>query len=93
MKRKKLQLTDQQVQFLKEFKQKRARSLPQINRANILLLLAKGKAADEIACFLDVGRNTVSRTKQQCIREGLEAALGEPPPSGPAPQIQTTPGG
>lgn len=77
MKRTRVNLTQQQVNFLKEFKQQKNRSLREINRANILLLLHRGKQAKEITDFLDVGRNTVSRTKQKFIREGIEAALEE----------------
>lgn len=70
-------LTPPQVKFLKEFKQEGQRSLREINRVNILLLLHKGKQAKEIADYLDVGRNTVSRTKQKFIRDGIKAALEE----------------
>ena len=66
MKKTSLSLTPDQVKFLRE-----------INRANILLLLDKGKQAVEITDFLDVGRNTVSRTKQKFIRHGINAALQE----------------
>jgi transposase len=41
------------------------------------LLLHKEKQAKEIAEFLDVGRNTVSRTKQKYLHEGMQAALEE----------------
>ena len=64
-------------EILKKFKQEGKRSLREINRANILLLLDKGKQAIEIADFLDIGRNTVSRTKQKFLREGIKAALEE----------------
>lgn len=72
-----LTLTPDQEKFLKEFKQQGKRSLREINRANILLLLHKGKKAKEIVDFLDVGRNTVSRTKQDFIRGGIKVALEE----------------
>lgn len=72
-----LSLTPDQEKFLKEFKQQGKRSLREINRANILLLLHKGKKAKEIVDFLDVGRNTVSRTKQDFIRGGIKVALEE----------------
>jgi transposase len=72
-----LNLTPDQEKFLKEFKQQGKRSLREINRANILLLLHRGKKAKEIVDFLDVGRNTVSRTKQNFIRGGIKAALEE----------------
>lgn len=72
-----IKLTLKEIRFLKEFKQADSRSLREINRANILLILNKGKQALEIAEFLDVGRNTVSRVKQKYLREGMQAALEE----------------
>ncbi len=77
MKQTTVNLTPRQVKFLKDFKQQDKRSLREINRANILLLLDKGKQAVEIVEFLDVGRNTVSRTKQKFLQEGIQAALEE----------------
>lgn len=77
MKKPAVKLTAMQVQFLKDFKQQGKRSLREINRANILLLLNKGKEAIEIADFLDVGRNTVSRTKLKFVTSGISAALEE----------------
>ena len=77
MGKKALNLTPDQDKFLREFKQQGKRSLREINRANILLLLHKGKKAKEIGDFLDVGRNTVSRTKQNYISGGIKAAIEE----------------
>ena len=77
-----INLTTKQVKFLKEFKQQDKRSLREINRANILLLLDKEKQATEIVEFLDVGRNTVSRTKQKFLQEGIPSALEEEPRCG-----------
>ena len=88
MKQSRINLTTEQLKFLKDFKGQEKRSLREINRANILLLLNKGKRAEEIAEFLDIGRNTVSRTKQRFLREGIEAALREEQRSG-QPKIHT----
>jgi len=82
MKHTTVNLTAKQVKFLKDFKQQEKKSLREINRANILLLLDKGKQATEIVEFLDVGRNTVSRTKQNFLREGMQSALEEYPRCG-----------
>lgn len=82
MKHTTINLTTRQMKFLKDFKHQDKRSLREINRANILLLLDKKKQATEIAEFLDVGRNTVSRTKQNFLRDGIQAALEENPRSG-----------
>lgn len=72
-----IHLTSKQIKFLKDYKQQEERSLREINRANILLLLHKGKEASDITEFLDIGRNTVSRTKQKYLREGIKASLQE----------------
>lgn len=77
MKKTIVRLNSQEVEFLKNFKQEGKRSLREINRANILLLLDKGKQSIEISDFLDVGRNTVSRTKQKFLRKGIKATLQE----------------
>lgn len=88
MKQARVNLTTEQVKFLRDFKEREKRSLREINRANILLLLNKGKRSEEIAEFLDIGRNTVSRTKQKFLREGIEAALREEPRTG-QPKLHT----
>lgn len=82
MKHSSVTLTLQEVKYLKDFKQQDKRSLREINRANILLLLHKGKQTPEISEFLDVGRNTVSRTKQKFLRKGIHASLKEEQRSG-----------
>lgn len=77
MKHQSIKLTPVQIKYLKDFKNQGKKSLREINRATILLLLNKGKKASEITEFLDLGRNTVSRTKQKFLRYGLETALKE----------------
>ena len=82
MKQTTINLTPEEVKFLRDFRQQDGRSLREINRANTLLLLDRGKQAREIADFLDIGRNTVSRTKQKFLRQGIESALAEEERSG-----------
>ena len=82
MKQTTINLTPEEVKFLRDFRQQDGRSLREINRANTLLLLERGKQAREIADFLDIGRNTVSRTKQKFLRQGIESALAEEERSG-----------
>jgi putative transposase len=77
MKKSSVSISPKNLKFLRNFKKEDKRSLREINRANILLLLHKGKQESEIAEFLDVGRNTVSRTKQKYLRKGMKAALEE----------------
>ena len=82
MKQTTINLTPEEVKFLRDFRKQDGRSLREINRANTLLLLERGKQAREIAEFLDIGRNTVSRTKQKFLRQGIESALAEEERSG-----------
>ncbi|MFH2032764.1 MAG: helix-turn-helix domain-containing protein [Bacteroidota bacterium] len=64
------------------YKKSAHRSEREYNRANILLLLDKGKMDSEIEDFLEVDRTTIWRTKQKYINEGLEHALQEKERSG-----------
>jgi putative transposase len=77
MKKSSVSISPKNLKFIRNFKKEDKRSLREINRANILLLLHKGKQESEIAEFLDVGRNTVSRTKQKYLHKGMKAALEE----------------
>jgi transposase len=54
-------------------------------RAHILLLANRQKGDTEIAEILDVGRNTVWRTKKRYPEEGLKSALTENPRYGQPP--------
>lgn len=82
MKRTDIKLTEEEVILLREFKKSDYRSEREYNRANILLLLDKGKKDSEIKDFLDVDRATIWRTKQRYLKEGLENALREKERSG-----------
>ncbi len=82
MKRTDIKLTEKEVILLREFKKSDHRSEREYNRANILLLLDKGKKDSEIKDFLDVDRATIWRTKQRYLKEGLENALREKKRSG-----------
>jgi transposase len=82
MKRTKIKLTRKEINFLHEFKKSDYRSEREYNRANILLLLTKGKKDSEIEDFLEVERTTIWRTRQKYLKEGLENALHEKERSG-----------
>lgn len=82
MKRTEIKLTQKEVKSLREFKKSEYRSEREFNRANILLLVDKGKKDSEIKDFLDVERTTIWRTKQKYLKEGLESALREKERSG-----------
>lgn len=82
MKRTDIKLKQKEIIFLHEYKKTEYRSEREYNRANILLLLNKGKKDSEIEDFLEVDRATIWRTKQKYLKEGLEKALQEKERSG-----------
>lgn len=83
MPRTSLKLTPKDIRFLDNFKHDGARrSVRQLNRANILLLLHKKKVEKDIAEFLGVERTTVWRTKKRYLAKGVRFALEEDPRSG-----------
>lgn len=82
MKRKEIKLKSKEILFLQTFKKSERRSAREYDRANILLLLHKGKKDAEIADFLEVERTTIWRTKQKYFKEGIEKALEEKERSG-----------
>jgi transposase len=82
MKRTEIKLGQKEINFLHKYKKSKNRSEREYNRANILLLLHKGKRDSEIIDFLEVDRATIWRTKQKYLKEGLEKALQEKERSG-----------
>lgn len=82
MKRIEIKLRPKEILFLHEFKNSGSRTEREYNRANILLLLDKGKKDLEIEDFLEVDRTTIWRTRQKYLKEGLENALQEKERSG-----------
>jgi len=72
-----IQLSPKEREFLRIFKSSEKRSQREYDRANILLLLDKGKLDSEIVDFLEVERTTVWRTRKRYLEEGLERALQE----------------
>ncbi len=82
MKRIEIKLRPKEIIFLHEFKKSGSRTEREYNRANILLLLDKGKKDLEIGDFLEVDRTTIWRTRQKFLKEGIENALQEKERSG-----------
>jgi putative transposase len=78
----KINLEEDEVKFLRDFVKKGRKSARELTRARILLLADQQKGDAEIAETLDVGRNTVWRTKKKYREEGLQSALAEKPRSG-----------
>jgi len=82
MKRERVKLTEEEGDYLRSFKKSERRSQREYDRANILLLLHKGKKDSEIEDFLEVDRTTIWRTRTRFLKEGLPTALEEKPRSG-----------
>ena len=78
----KINLEEDEVKFLRDFVKKGRKSARGLTRARILLLANQQNEDAEIAETLDVGRNTVWRTKKKYREEGLQNALAEKPRSG-----------
>ena len=70
-------LAPEDIEELHRFKNAAKRSRREYDRANILLLLHKGKRDAEIEDFLEVDRTTIWRTKKRFLEEGLVPALEE----------------
>lgn len=77
-----VRLTPSEIEFLRAFKSSGKRSQREYDRANILLLLDKGKLDAEIVDFLEVERTTVWRTRKRYLEEGVEKSLQEKERSG-----------
>ena len=82
MKRVPVKLKRSELSYLRSFKTLAKRSKREYDRANILLLLHKGKKDSEIVDFLEVERTTVWRTRQRYLHEGIEKSLQEKDRSG-----------
>ena len=82
MKRELVKLSRSELAFLRSFKSSGKRSQREYARANILLLLHKGKKDAEIVDFPEVERTTVWRTRMRYLQEGVEKSLQEKERSG-----------
>ena len=81
-----IKLKEGELKFLRDFVKKGRKSARELTRAHILLLANRQKGDTEIAEILDVGRNTVWRTKKRYREEGLQSALTEKPRSDQPPK-------
>ena len=82
MKRSDIVLKPDEIEYLQSFKRSGKKSRREYDRANILLLLHKGKTDVDIEDFLEVERTTIWRTRKKFLEDGLEEALKEKPRSG-----------
>lgn len=77
-----IKLKEGELKFLRDFVNKGRKSARELTRARILLLANQQKGDTEIAEILDIGRNTVWRTKKRYCEAGLQRALTEKPRPG-----------
>jgi putative transposase len=80
-----IKLKKSELLYLESFKSSK-RSLREYNRANILLLLHKGKKIADIEDFLNVDRITIWRVKKKYLGLGVKNALEEDARSGQPPK-------
>ena len=73
----KINLKDEEVDYLTTFVKKGNKSARAITRARILLLSNNGKKDDEIKKILSPGRSTIWRVKNNYLSNGIEYALTE----------------
>lgn len=72
-----IKLTEEEVEYLKEFTRKGQKSARALTRAHILLQTHRGEKEATIAEMLNISRATVSNIKRRYREEGLESALKE----------------
>ena len=78
----KIKLKKGERKFLQRFVKTGTKKSRAIARANILLLADKGRDNDEISRAANVQRQSIWRTKNRYLKEGLDSALKEKPRSG-----------
>jgi hypothetical protein len=82
MQRVEIELKHEEIEFLHSYLKKGRMSKREYDRANILLLLNKGKGDSDISDFLDIDRTKIWRLRNCYLSDGLEKALQEKPRSG-----------
>lgn len=80
-------LTDDELRSLTVLTKRGATSARVQTRARTLLLLHRGRTADEVAAALAVGVATVFNVKRRYLSGGLSAALHDKPRSGKPARI------
>jgi len=77
-----IRLTEGEMEYLDTLVRKGRRSVRELTRAHVLLLLNDGRTEIEVKETLRISRATVSNIKRRYREEGLQAALTEKPRSG-----------
>lgn len=70
-------LNEEEVEYLKQLIAKGKPSARKVRRANTLLMANSKHTDDEIVAALSTGRSTVFRTRKRLVEEGLMNALSE----------------
>ena len=88
-KRAKLQISEEEMDFLLPTSRSRTESLSEVHRAKILLAYHRGDSISEIARAMRTNRPRVERTVQKALEYGVHAALRDLPRRGRSPSIST----
>jgi len=78
----KIKLTEKEGGYLNDFVKRGRKSVRELTRAHVLLLVNDEKTEMEVKDMLRISRATVSNTKKRYRKEGLQSALAEKPRSG-----------
>jgi putative transposase len=79
---KRIKLSNQELEYLKEFVSKGERNAREITRARILLHISEGMTEEDTSNTLNICRSTVSNIKKRYRMGGLEKALYDDPRPG-----------
>lgn len=79
---KKIKLTREELEYLKDFMKQKDRSARELARAHILLLANEGRSIKEIIEITGTSDTKVYRVKKRYREGGLQSALMERPRTG-----------
>jgi transposase len=88
-KRAKLQISEEDMDFLMHTSRSRTESLSKVQRAKILLAYHRGDSVSQVAREMRTNRPRVERTVQKALEYGVQAALRDLPRRGRSPRIST----
>ncbi len=84
-KRAKLQIEEEDLNFLMQISRSRTESLSKVQRAKILLAYHRGVSISQVAREMRTNRPRVERTVQKALEYGVHAALRDLPRRGRSP--------
>ena len=88
-KRAKLQILEEDMDFLVQTSRSRTESLSKVHRAKMLLAYHRGDSVSQIAREMRTNRPRVERTVEKALEYGVHAALRDLPRRGRSPRIST----